>query len=301
MNAYNVIIDLIEWIENHLTTKLSLDTVANKSGYSKWHLQRLFKKSTGCKLSTYIRSRKLSMAAIELRMTRTPILDIALRYNFDSQQTFSRAFKNHFKKTPGVYRNKDEWDYSMLYPPYPKTAYLVLEPMIVSLPKFYLKGLEHRYICLPENMNQFDMNVRTDFLLRHFRNIKTAPKYIYGLIDITPYTENKRKLEINYTTAADTPEYTSNSPSESTIVLNEGSYIQFNYFGRMEEFQSFILAVNQYHLPKLGVIRRKGVDIEQYYLQEQTTSPWKSNFLNCNYLIPCANASSIEERIRKQD
>ena len=72
------------------------------------------------------------MAAIELRMTNASILDIAIRYNFDSQQTFSRAFKNYFRQTPAAYRNSDDWDCSLLYPPYAKTAYPVLKPAVVS-------------------------------------------------------------------------------------------------------------------------------------------------------------------------
>lgn len=77
---------------------MSLDNVAAKAGYSKWHLQRMFKDITGNAIGAYIRARRLSKAAVALRLTGRPILDIALQYRFDSQQTFTRAFKNSLRK-----------------------------------------------------------------------------------------------------------------------------------------------------------------------------------------------------------
>ncbi|CAE1144284.1 helix-turn-helix domain-containing protein [Serratia sp. JUb9] len=107
MDRANIIHDLLDWIETHLDQPLLLDNVAAKSGYSKWHLQRMFRSTTGHALGSYIRERRLSKAAQALRSTPRPILDIALQYHFDSQPSFSRAFKKQFGKTPAVYRRSD--------------------------------------------------------------------------------------------------------------------------------------------------------------------------------------------------
>lgn len=106
MNQNVIIQDLIDWLENNLDKSLSLDRVAAKSGYSKWHLQRMFRQVTGDALGTYIRTRRLSRAASELRLKDNTILDIALQSGFDSQQSFSRAFKRQFSQTPGAYRSQ---------------------------------------------------------------------------------------------------------------------------------------------------------------------------------------------------
>lgn len=110
MDRVNIIHDLLDWIETHLDQPLLLDNVADKSGYSKWHLQRMFRSTTGHALGSYIRERRLSQAAQALRSTPRPILDIALQYHFDSQPSFSRAFKKQFGKTPAVYRRTTRWD-----------------------------------------------------------------------------------------------------------------------------------------------------------------------------------------------
>ncbi|MIO30044.1 helix-turn-helix domain-containing protein, partial [Salmonella enterica subsp. enterica] len=109
MDQTSIIRDLLRWLDEHLDQPLSLDNVAAKAGYSKWHLQRMFKDVTGEAIGAYIRARRLSRAAIALRLTARPILDIALQYRFDSQQTFTRAFKKQFNKTPALYRRLDEW------------------------------------------------------------------------------------------------------------------------------------------------------------------------------------------------
>lgn len=113
----DIIMDLVAWIEGNLNYSLHLDDIANKCGYSKWHLQRVFKTVTGYNLSSYIRARRLSSSAIDLRSTDQPILHISIKYGFYSQQTFSRAFRKMFGVSPGQYRNLDFYDNSKLLKP----------------------------------------------------------------------------------------------------------------------------------------------------------------------------------------
>lgn len=82
--------ELLFWIEDNLTNPLSLDIVSAKSGYTKGYLQRMFKKQTELSLASYIRARRLYLAAFALRPTQKSILDISVRYQFDNLQTFSR-------------------------------------------------------------------------------------------------------------------------------------------------------------------------------------------------------------------
>lgn len=117
MDQASIIRDLLSWLESHLDQPLALDNVAAKAGYSKWHLQRMFKEVTGNAIGAYIRARRLSKAAVALRLTSRPILDIALQYRFDSQQTFTRAFKKQFVQTPALYRRAEDWHSAGICPP----------------------------------------------------------------------------------------------------------------------------------------------------------------------------------------
>lgn len=63
MNTTGFITDLKTWIDNNLEEKLDINTVADRAGYSKWHLQRMFKRQTGYALGEYIRMQKLKVSA----------------------------------------------------------------------------------------------------------------------------------------------------------------------------------------------------------------------------------------------
>ncbi|MXP54794.1 MULTISPECIES: superoxide response transcriptional regulator SoxS [unclassified Pantoea] len=105
MMQQEIIYSLTHWIDENLDKALSIDEVAAKSGYSKWHLQRMFRTVTKQTLGGYIRERRLTLAAEALRQTQRPVFDIAMQYGYDSQQTFSRVFRRQFSQTPTAYRH----------------------------------------------------------------------------------------------------------------------------------------------------------------------------------------------------
>ncbi|WP_029685867.1 helix-turn-helix domain-containing protein [Tatumella saanichensis] len=96
--------DLIGWIDSHIENRLNLDLVAERAGYSKWHLQRMFKEHTGYALGEYIRKKKLEKSAARLTTSNEPILSVAISMGFDSQQSFNRSFKREFGMAPGTWR-----------------------------------------------------------------------------------------------------------------------------------------------------------------------------------------------------
>lgn len=97
---------IVDWIEEHLDDGLNIETVAARSGYSKWHLQRAFKEKKGMTLGTFIRCRRLDQAAKSLVSSHKTIMTISMDLGFSSQQCFQRVFKKHFNVTPRDYRNQ---------------------------------------------------------------------------------------------------------------------------------------------------------------------------------------------------
>jgi AraC family L-rhamnose operon regulatory protein RhaS len=82
--------------------------LARKSGVSRSHLDREFKKLFGVSLGEYIRHFKLDHAMQELRQTDSSITEISDRLGFDSVQAFCMFFKRHSGVTPQTYRNRNE-------------------------------------------------------------------------------------------------------------------------------------------------------------------------------------------------
>lgn len=94
----------IDFVEAHLDTEIELSDVAKAAGLSQWHFQRVFRALTNETLKTYIRSRRFAKALDQLLATKLPILDIALAAGYETQESFTRAFKLCFGLTPGQYR-----------------------------------------------------------------------------------------------------------------------------------------------------------------------------------------------------
>lgn len=101
-----IISEIIKWIEDNLDQKLSMQIVAERSGYSRWHLQRIFSSNMKRSLGCYIREMRLSRASDDLINTDVSIIHIALRYGFDTQQEFTRTFSKHYKISPAKWRRK---------------------------------------------------------------------------------------------------------------------------------------------------------------------------------------------------
>jgi len=91
-------------IEEGIRDGINVDIVVKKHSLSERHLQRLFKLAFNQSLGFYIRSRKLAASIDDLLNTDLNVLDIALDYGFEYEQSYIRAFKREFGITPGNFR-----------------------------------------------------------------------------------------------------------------------------------------------------------------------------------------------------
>ncbi|EKS6729930.1 MULTISPECIES: helix-turn-helix transcriptional regulator [Enterobacteriaceae] len=101
----SVIQELLERIEKDIKDEITINQLSDISGYSRWHLQRVFKSHTGVSLGTYIRQKKVEHAANDLLKERTSIIDVVVDYNFSSQSAFCRIFKTVYGVTLAAYRS----------------------------------------------------------------------------------------------------------------------------------------------------------------------------------------------------
>lgn len=104
------VVEIIEeasrYIEDNLAESISLDSISNHLGFSKYHLHRIFKALTGKGLIEYSRSRRLAASLNDLVDTGSSILEIALKYGFSHEPSYIRAFCNEFSISPGRYRRQ---------------------------------------------------------------------------------------------------------------------------------------------------------------------------------------------------
>jgi AraC family transcriptional regulator len=91
----------LDYIDDHLCDELTIETLAGTAAFSTWHFQRVFSAMVGEPVMSYVRRRRLASAMIELATTRRRIIEIAWDHCFESQESFTRAFKSTFGITPG--------------------------------------------------------------------------------------------------------------------------------------------------------------------------------------------------------
>ncbi len=100
MNWISGIQKAIDYIEQHLTDEPDLEAAAREACSSSFHFQRVFSIVCGFTVGDYIRMRRLSAAASELIRTDAKVIDIALKYGYDTPESFTRAFTRFHGITP---------------------------------------------------------------------------------------------------------------------------------------------------------------------------------------------------------
>lgn len=136
---YKVLNEVIEEIEKNLTEKIDYKKLAKIAGTSDYTLQRIFCFLTDMTLTEYIRKRRLSNAAEDLQKGKDKIIDIALKYQYDSPISFARAFKKMHNVAPSEVKNS-----KVTLKAFPKIEFKEVEE--------YDEELEYRVQVLPEQV-----------------------------------------------------------------------------------------------------------------------------------------------------
>ena len=155
----------IDFIEQHLYDKISVHEVAAASHYSTYHFSRIFKALVGDTPKEYLRKRRLTVAAKRLLSEDIGILALALDCQFDSQEAFTRAFKDLFNITPAQYRKQND-PFRLLYKDQfsPHMLHflqneLSMDPEIMIRPAIKLVGIVQQYdnadLSLPKLWSAF--------------------------------------------------------------------------------------------------------------------------------------------------
>lgn len=116
----------IDYIENNLSDEIDYSIAAQCMNCSVWEFQRLFSFMAQVPLSEYIRRRRLTLAAHDIQVSKEKVIDVAMRYGYDSPASFSRAFSQLHGTTP-----KSARDNGVTLKVFPRLAF-----------QFILKGVE---------------------------------------------------------------------------------------------------------------------------------------------------------------
>ncbi|OJU09446.1 MAG: hypothetical protein BGN88_09965 [Clostridiales bacterium 43-6] len=100
MDWIKSISNAINFIDDNLTNNITVKDVSDHVFASNSHFQRIFNVVTGLTIGEYIRNRRLSLAGQELFLTECKVTDIAFRYQYDTSESFSKAFSRFHGFSP---------------------------------------------------------------------------------------------------------------------------------------------------------------------------------------------------------
>lgn len=173
IDSKEIIAACIHFIEKNIYTKISLDDLSQHTGLSKFYLHRMFKSLTGESIMEYVQSRKLSSSINELTYTNKRIIDIALDYGFDFEQSYIRAFRKKFGFTPLKVRSeqisiiiKEKLNMNDILS---VNNTLVYKPFFVFKQKFDIIGIRHK--ILSKSGDKISNTLGSDFFYNHKNKI----------------------------------------------------------------------------------------------------------------------------------
>lgn len=145
----------MRYIEANLTSDIDYEKVARLAGCSEYHFRRMFSFLSGMTLSEYIRQRRLSQAAVELRQSDLRVIDIAVKYGYTSADAFTRAFQALHGITPTEARMEGATLKVILPIVFQLTVQggIEMDYRIVEKGPFHIIGLKKRITLIYEGVN----------------------------------------------------------------------------------------------------------------------------------------------------
>ncbi len=259
----------VDYVEAHLDDEVPLADVARHAGLSQWHFQRVFKALTNETLKTYVRSRRFAHALDALVTTRARIIEIALAAGFESQESFTRAFKKAFGVTPAEYRRRG------VRSPFVRKARfdaeylshingnLSLEPDVYEQPALQLVGLRTCFFSIDSEKNNMADKLPAlwgAFLPRMGEIPHRAAGPAYGVVRQTAAKTD----ELEYHAAVAVERLVAAPDGMVSLVLPPARYAKFTHQGKVANLDRTVSYVYSTWLARSGLHHTYGADLELY-------------------------------------
>jgi AraC family transcriptional regulator len=244
----------VEFIENNLKEEITIADIADAVYYSLYHFCRMFNTIIHHTPYDYLMRRRLSESALELFATERKIIEIAFDYQFNSHETFSRAFKRMFGMQPSQWRKQGKIDkrffMSRLTREYIQHINRgdYLKPVLKEKDAFYIAGL---MTLVKEEDNKQMISQLWDFLAQELGDLNNQvnPKKYYGM---TYYPRDWENQGIFYMagTEVESPDIEGSAMVVKTIPASK--YARFIHKGPLKALPLTLDYIYHTWLPKSG-------------------------------------------------
>lgn len=264
----------IDFIEANLKEPITVQDVCHLSPLSSWQFQRVFRAIIGDSIGNYLRGRRLAKAAQQLQKSSSSlrILDLAIEFQFNSQEAFTRAFKSSFGMTPTMLRGNLDIRIPTAKPKLDLSKINQLKEGIKKEPTFTKFGSKD-FIGLSTQISS-PLGIDTEFDGKaplHWKNFdqrrkeipSRTPGYSYGFA--LSLNQNMDEDTLTYMAAVEVPEIPSIIPSDmQTLHLPSQEYAAFEVTGYLESCHVTTDYIYGIWLPQSQFLRGQGPDFELF-------------------------------------
>ncbi|WP_405470773.1 AraC family transcriptional regulator [Morganella morganii] len=218
-------------------------------------------------------------------------LHLSMKYRFDSQQTFCRAFKQHFGITPSAYRKQNGWRPGGFVLPKRYAGKLHSSVEMTILPEKILTGTTHIYQAASDTWNMCLPQLRKYYWQPFLPRLTTLPDSVYAIHGVSKSAGDT--FSMYYATLAEAHYLKSTTPQDIIYTPGNAHYLKIIFTGDFSDidFQDITYDIYNNLLPKLNIIRNPDhPDTEEYVFHDNLTvlnsdNP-KSAVRTINYYIP---------------
>ncbi|MDE7195144.1 MAG: AraC family transcriptional regulator [Oscillospiraceae bacterium] len=176
----------VDYIEEHMTEPLEIGDIARVMNISGYYYQKIFNILCGFSVGEYIRNRRLALAGSELMTTRERVIDIALKYGYDTPEGFTRAFTRFHGATPSaVRRGSPVRSFAKIHVTITMKGGSTMDYKIVTKESFkVLEKAEEQSIEDDRNLNtipQFWTRSHEDGTVKRLLELTVDRSYIFGI------------------------------------------------------------------------------------------------------------------------
>lgn len=160
----------LDYVEDHVTEEIDPETLGRISCSSSYHFQRVFGILCGYSLGEYIRNRRLTLAGAELASTREKVIDVALKYGYESPDSFTKAFTKFHGITPSAAREPGAVlrSFSRLSIKLSLEGGSIMNYRMEEKPAFSLVGYKRRFTGTPNDKQDQDHNFACETRLEQY-------------------------------------------------------------------------------------------------------------------------------------
>jgi len=278
----------LNYIENRINERISLDDISTYTRVSKYYLHRIFKSLTDESLMDYIQSRKLAASINNLINTDMRILDIALEYGFDHEQSYIRAFRKNFGHTPSKVRYeqisikiKEKININDILS---LNNSVIYKPFYVFKQKFDIIGVKHKILSRSGD-NIANMYAREFFYNDKNRIVTPLNSQVYiGHTDWKGYDEGY----IYYTPAIQVPDLSTIPEGMTGISIPAHKYVVFRFVGffRPEEIKGRQVGRLLVHLYRKWITNSGFKSADKFRFEYVDTSLSNDNYCELDIYQP---------------